>query len=535
MITKIVLKNFKLFRNAIIAFGTGLNVLVGDNDAGKSTVLEAINLGLTKRWNGRYFEQELSHHFINAAAAADFVAAAKSGEIPQPPALIVEVYLTDDPKLASLKGTNNSLREDAPGYRLQAGLDGEFQAEFAEFLAEPSEVTSVPTEFYKVDWTTFAGQIVNVRAPRVKSSLIDASRIRLQSGTDYHLQKIISETLDAKQRAILARGYRVHQERFGAEPSIETVNAAVAQEGATVTDKNFTLEIDISGANGWESALSPHLDRLPFHFSGSGEQNRLKILLALTRRVAESHVILVEEPENHLSFPNLTDLIDRVVRQSQGRQVIVATHSSFVVNKLGLEQLMLLSAGAVSKISDLPEGTQDYFRKLAGYDTLRLVLASKVVLVEGPSDELVFQRAYHDRKSRRPIEDGIDVISVRGLSAQRFLDLAIPLQRRTVVLADNDSDHTKKVDERYAKYTTHDFITIARSDDDSRATLEPQLIGSIGRELLNQILGKSFGTDDELLAYMTNNKTDVALALHDTVEKVTWPKYIEDAIDALEQ
>lgn len=535
MIDKVVLKNFRRFENAMIEFRAGLNVLVGDNDAGKSTLLEAINLGLTKRWNGNYFEQELSHHFINLSVAARYTAEAKAGDNPQPPELIIEIYLADDSSLAALKGTNNSLREDSPGYRLRAALDEDFGAEYSAFLADPDEITTVPTEFYRVEWTNFAGQPVNARAPRVKASLIDASRIRLRSGADYHLQKIIAETLGSKERAMLARSYRLHQENFGSADSIQSVNAALAQGADQITKKKLTLEIDTSGSNGWESALAPHLEQLPFHYAGSGEQSRMKILLALARRVAESHVILIEEPENHLSFPNLNDLVARIVEQSDGRQVIVATHSSFVANKLGLEQLMLLSGGTVARLEDLPPGTQDYFRKLAGYDTLRLVLAEKVVLVEGPSDELIFQRAYHDLKSRRPIEDRVDVISVRGLSAQRFLDLAIPLKRRAVVLADNDGDYAHKVDDRYRAYTVHDFLTTSRSADNARPTLEPQLLGANGLAMLNHILGKSYVSEAELLTYMANHKTDVAVSLHDTREKVTWPDYIKEAIYALDR
>lgn len=535
MIAKLILKNFRRFDNATIKFTSGLNLLVGDNEAGKSTLLEAINLGVTKRWNGKFFETELSHHFVTSSVAQAYVTAVKAGQNPQPPEILVEVYLTETPAVAKLTGSNNSLKEDAPGYRLRASLDPDFETEYNEFLSKPEEVTTVPTEFYRIEWTDFAGHLVNVRALRVKASLIDASRIRLQSGADYHLQRIIGETLSVKERALLARSYRLHQEEFGANESIQSVNTGLSKSSSTFTDKSLTLEIDTSGPNGWESAVAPHLNQLPFHFSGSGEQNRLKILLALARRTEDTHVILVEEPENHLSFPNLNDLVDRIVDQVGDRQVIVATHSSFVVNKLGLEQLMLLSNGTTTRLIDLQPGTQDYFKKLAGYDTLRLVLAEKVVLVEGPSDELIFQRAYRDRKGRRPIEDRVDVISARGLSAQRYLDLAIPLKRRAVVVTDNDGDHVKKVDERYVDYAVHDFITIARSEDDTRPTLEPQLVGSNGLEVTNKIIGKSFGTEPELIAYMTNknNKTDVALSFHDTDESVTWPKYIEDAIDAL--
>lgn len=532
MIRKVVLKNFKQFNDSTIEFTPGLNMLVGDNEAGKSTLLEAINLVLTKRWNGRLFETEFSHHFITSSATAAFLAKVHSGSTPEPPEVIIEIYFADDPSLARLMGENNSLREDCPGYRLRIALDPDFSAEYREFLDDPNSVTSVPTEFYKVEWTDFAGYAVNVRALRVKASLIDASRMRLSSGADYHLQKIIGDTLDTKERAQLARSYRHHQEQFGGNTSIAAINASLAAGSTAITEKSFSMEIDTTGSNGWESALGPHLDNLPFQFSGSGEQNRLKILLALMRKVDQSHVILVEEPENHLSFPNLNDLVDRIARQCDGRQVILATHSSFVVNKLGLERLMLLSANQVTRLTDLPAGTQDYFKKLAGYDTLRLVLAKKAVLVEGPSDELVFQRAYLDRHQRRPIEDGVDVISVRGLSAKRYLDLAIPLQRKTVVLADNDGDHATKVDARFADYATHPFFTFARSDDDTLRTLEPQLLGANGRATVNIILGTTYETDDALLAYMKNNKTEVAVRFHDTATPVTWPKYIEEAIDA---
>lgn len=538
MIRKVVLQNFKRFASSVIDFTPGLNMLVGDNEAGKSTLLEAINLCLTKRWNGKFFDVEFSHHFVTLSAVAEYLAQVAVGQTPQPPEVLVEVYLDDDPAVAKLKGDNNSLREDAPGYRLRAALDPDFADEYKAFLEKPDEIKTVPTEFYKVDWHDFASQPVNVRAVRVKASLIDASRIRLQSGADYHLQKIIGETLEPKERAQLARSYRLHQEQFGDNPSIKTINTSLTGSSGAVTSKSLTMEIDTSGASGWESALAPHLDRLPFHFSGSGEQNRLKILLALTRRVQESHMILIEEPENHLSFSSLNDLVERIASQCGERQLIIATHSSYVVNKLGLDQLMLLGGtGSAARLKDLPSGTQDYFKKLPGYDTLRLVLAKQVVLVEGPCDELVFERAYVDRHGHRPIEDGIDVISVHGLSATRFLDLAIPLQRRAVVLADNDGDYAKKVDDRYAAYTAHDFITVARSDDDTLPTLEPQLLGTNGLDRVNAILGKSFASDDDFLKYAENNKTDVALGFHDhpATESVTWPKYVEDSIDALGQ
>lgn len=537
VITKVLMKNFRRFRDATIEFTPGLNMLVGDNEAGKSTLLEAINLALTSRWQGKYLTAELSPHFINAEAVEQYLSGVAAGQNPSAPEILIELYLTETSETAPLKGTNNSLGEDAPGLRLTAVFDPDFADEYDAFISKPKDVKSVPTEYYRVDWYDFAHRVVNSRAVKVTASLIDASRIRLQSGADYFLQKIINDSLDTRQRAQLARGYRSLQETFATDPAIRAINAALDSRQDSITDKRLTMEINTSQSNQWESALAPHLDRLPVHMSGSGEQNKLKILLALTRKVEDAHLILIEEPENHLSFSSLNQLIERISSKCQERQVIISTHSSYVINKLGLEKLMLLSGDSVTRTSDLPSQTQYYFKKLSGYDTLRLVLAKAVVLVEGPSDELIVQRAYHDRHGKRPIEDGVDVINVRGLSAKRFLDLAVPLRRRTIVVTDNDGDYVKNVDEKYAEYAQHAFITIARSQNNDLPTLEPQLASANGLELVNRVLGRSFAAMTDAVAHMTssNNKTDVALAFHDTDEELVMPQYIQDAVDGIVQ
>ena len=70
---------------------------------------------------------------------------------------------------------------------------------------------------------------------------------------------------------------------------------------------------------------------------------------------------------------------------------------------------------------------------MSGYDTLRLILCKKAILVEGDSDELVVQRAYMDiHNGRLPIQDGIDVITV-GLSFLRFLEVATILKKKTMM------------------------------------------------------------------------------------------------------
>jgi len=534
VIQKVVLKNFRRFRDTKIEFSPGLNILVGDNEAGKSTVLEAVNLALTSRWQGKFFATELAPHFICLEATNEYLQAVRDGDAPEPPEIAVELFLVESADTVKLKGTNNSLGEDTCGLRITAHFDKEsFAEEYQKYVEDKDSVQSVPTEYYRVEWYDFGAHPVNPRAIKVSASLIDASRIRLQSGADYYLQRIITESLDPKQRAQLSRAFRTLQESFADDDSIRTINEALDASQQNITDKRLTMEINASQANQWDSALAPHLDSLPLHFAGSGEQNKLKILLALARKVEDAHLILIEEPENHLSFSSLNKLIEKIGAKCEKRQVVISTHSSFVINKLGLDRLMLLSGEDVTRTTDLPADTLDYFKKLSGYDTLRLVLAKAVILVEGPSDELIVQRAYRDKYGKLPIENGIDVINVRGLSAKRFLDLAVPLARRVAVVNDNDGDFDQKVAKRYAGYSAHSFITIHASDNNDLETLEPQIVASTGLTTVNTVLAKTFTSDDEASQYMVQNKTDSALAFFETDQLIIWPQYIQDAVDGI--
>ena len=70
ILSKIKLINFKRFRNYIIEPNEGMNILVGDNEVGKSSVLEAIDL--VASGNVRKVEAIGLERLINIEAVKDF-------------------------------------------------------------------------------------------------------------------------------------------------------------------------------------------------------------------------------------------------------------------------------------------------------------------------------------------------------------------------------------------------------------------------------------------------------------------------------
>lgn len=253
------------------------------------------------------------------------------------------------------------------------------------------------------------------------------------------------------------------------------------------------------------------------------------MLLALGREADDVRIVLIEEPETHLSFASLRKLLSRISDHCTGKQVIIATHSNFVLNKLGLQNLILLGKSTQTRITDLPPDTVAYFKKLAGFDTLRLLIASGAILVEGPSDELIIQRAYLDKNGRLPIDDGIDVISV-GLSHKRFLDLAIKLKRRVWVVTDNDGKTLQQVKERFAKYLTEECVSIHTGDDPKLNTLEPQIVAVNTLVTLNSVFQTEYTSKDSILEYMLADKTGAALAIFESSHGIVMPDYLLEAL-----
>ena len=51
-IAKLRIINFKLFQNTTIEMNSSVNIFVGENDSGKTTILEALSMVLTGRIDG---------------------------------------------------------------------------------------------------------------------------------------------------------------------------------------------------------------------------------------------------------------------------------------------------------------------------------------------------------------------------------------------------------------------------------------------------------------------------------------------------
>lgn len=542
IITKVHIKNFKIFKGSFkLELNKGLNILVGDNEAGKSTIIEAIHLVLSGLHNGRYLRNELSQYLFNNEVVADYLESLEEGKTPKPlPEILIEIYLDN---VAEFEGNGNSERRTASGFSLKIEFDENYQKEYEE-LIKLEKIRTLPIEYYTVYWESFArnDRITPRRIP-IKSALIDSSSNKYQNGSDIYISHIVKEFLESNEIVEVSQAHRKMKETFMDDAAIKKINEKI-KVASKISDKKVELSVELSSKNAWESSLMTYIDKVPFHYIGKGEQCLIKTKLALGHKKAkEANLILIEEPENHLSYSKLNQLISDIKNDSGEKQVLISTHSSFVANKLGLEHLILLNNRATIKLSEVSPDTYRFFEKLAGYDTLRLILCKKAILVEGDSDELVVQKAFmNNNEGKLPIEKGVDIISV-GTSFLRFLEIAEKIGTEVAVVTDNDGD-VEALNKKYENYLGDNAkpnIKICFDTEiDNRTTipdfnyntLEPYLLKANNREILNRVFGKTYQNDDDLLKHMRANKTECALKVFETTEELQFPQYILDAIDS---
>ena len=152
IITRIRLLNFRRFRNYTITPNEKINILVGDNEVGKSSVLEAIDL--VASGNVRRVESIGLDRLLNVEAVKEFNAGERTFD--NLPTLRVELYLSGDNFDFTMSGDNNLDSTTCDGIRLVCEPNSDYRTEIASVLS--ADPNYFPYDYYSVRFSTFADE-----------------------------------------------------------------------------------------------------------------------------------------------------------------------------------------------------------------------------------------------------------------------------------------------------------------------------------------------------------------------------------------
>lgn len=534
-ISQICVKNYKLLKDVCIAVNPDINVFVGNNDAGKSTLLEVISIISSGRLNGYAFQRQIKDNMFNIETRNAYIASLSDKPL-APPKIVMEAYCEDGDAIYS--GTNNMQGKNCAGIRVLVELDPQYETTYRSMLAN-HEIKDIPVEFYHVSYNYFSGDPVIFRRCPLKAAYVDTTRKDYTGMVDRFVSENIAQYLSNGEQVDLSIAYRKVRSDFRSSDTISKLNQEL-QKNQALKGRNISIELREDDVDEWKRQMAITVDTIPFEQIGFGTQNTIKVELAIQKGTEHVNIILMEEPENCLSHTNMAKLVHRIA-STKGKQVFISTHSSFVANKLNLGNLLLVEHGLVTPFRNLPTATVGYFKKLPGYDTLRLVLAEKVILVEGPTDDLIIQRAYFDKTKCLPADKGIDIIAVDSLAFKRYCDIAIILKKKIAVVTDNDGDVAVNIKEKYADYLSSPYIQFFYEANETLRTIEPSVLAVNCDECDNplpdfvdiiSVNGSLSGRDKAgILGFMIKNKSEWALRVFDALGCIQFPKYIEDLVD----
>ncbi len=513
-ISKIRLINFKRFQNYTVIPNSQINILVGDNEVGKSSILEAIDI--VSSGNIKKVESIGIDNLFNIDTITQFNAGKRSfSDLPR---IIIELYLNGDFD-HTMNGRNNLDSVVCDGIRMICAPNPDYQTEIVESMKTQDDY--FPYDYYSIRFSTFADEGYTGYKKKLKSVFIDSANMNSDYATNDFIKRMYFQYTEdnLKERATHKSKYRQMKNAFCSD-NLSQLNSKVP------TDKYYTFGLKKLSANGIENDLMIYENEIGIDNKGTGKQVFIKTDFALERSGDGVDVILIEEPENHLSHVNLRKLIQRVADTKNG-QLFITTHNSLISTRLELNNLLIMHSNSATepmKLSNLSNDTAKYFMKAPPAGIIEFALSERVILVEGPSEYMLLEKFYEGITGNKPESDNVHIIDIRGLSFKRFLEIACLINSKVVVITDNDKDYQTHCVDKYSDYIQKDNVKICYCKDNAQRTFEVVLYN------INTALCDSLFNSNSL-EYMLKNKTEAAYKLLETSEKILVPDYIKEAIE----
>jgi putative ATP-dependent endonuclease of the OLD family len=513
-IKKLKLRNFKRFDTFSVDFDNNKNILVGDNESGKSSLIEAISLVLSG--SRSKVESTGLENIFNSNAIANFLTSDKNYE--KLPTLFIEVYFNEQHNF-ELSGKNNSDEVVCDGLKLEIIPNDDLSRDINSILSQGEPV--FPYEFYSIKFSTFSGEAYSGYKKYLRHILVDNSQISSEYAIKEYVKDMYNSYAEPLEKSKHKNEYRKHKENFK--------NVVLSELNAKVPDYDFSIRNN-SKAN-LETDLTLTEGSISIENKGKGLQCFIKTKFALSKSEENLDVVLIEEPENHLSHINMKKLI-REMEGTKQKQIIISTHSNLISSRLNLRNSILLNSNSNIPVhlKNVDEETAKFFIKAPDNNILEFVLSKKVILVEGDAEFLLMESFFRTTKSTELEQSDVHIISVDGTSFKRYLEIAKVLSIKTAVIRDNDGNYQSNCVDNYSEYNSYSFIKVFSETDPTLSTFEKSIY-SKNKETCDELFLPKRVTLNPL-EYMLKNKAEAAFQLLDKkTDVLTVPKYIKDSIE----
>ena len=513
------IEGFKKFATLDVQFNEHMNILVGENEAGKSTILDAIKIVLNQQY--RNADKSVLRDLFNTQLVDAF---RSNPSIQTLPYILIEVELCLDPKQPNTEYFFGEVYGGHKGKEERFGI--RFECKFDEELGSGLEVSisegKIPYEYYALTWNTFAKRPYQIIKRPLHFLSIDTTSESSGSSFNSYNRTLFISKYDEPTRI---KAKNIFREKL--QDAFDSVELSPISDSRKfgVDSKKVVLE----------TILSVYEDSIALENRGSGMESYIKTQIALDKKNGLD-VILMEEPENHLCFSNLRKMMHDISEKQNDSQIIVATHSNMIASRLNLNNVLWITDCGVKSLINVDPEVAKFFVKADDNAFLQLLLSGKVFLVEGATEFLLLPYFYEHITGRTIEEDGISVISCNGISYKKYLAIAEATNKRVAVITDNDGKQNR-IDEAIAFNQSNDLHHIYMGETTEEWTWEICVYNANKKVLDNMVAvqkGANYLFNDKdygaVPGKMLNNKVDTAYQMLTSGIEFEVPQYIKDAI-----
>ncbi len=478
---KLVIKKFRSIDRLVFNFNKGLNILIGENNSGKSAVIDALRICLSygKQWReigvkndedffidkteikddfapiefDLYFKIESPEdgHYFNSMISQD----EKNPDL-QDIQLHFRYNLETNPK------GNKVLRWHVWGGNIEGQpiKSEEAQLIYYSYLA-PLRDTEHELRPY-------------VRENKVTSLFKELTKYYVQNGDDEPLEKQL--TPDCKDELAQKLEEVINDKDWAGV--IKTGEKFINEhlEKADISRKESKINLRLLKYK-YDNVVKGILTMKPVYDedlikensskqryfdvsqNGLGENNLIYAAAVLgdlkNRREEEKehyYALLIEEPEAHL-HPQKQNTFFNYLNSLQdfGVQIFITSHSPTITAKSELDNIIVLQkqqnliSSFALKESDLTDENKDYLRKFLDVTKSQLFFSNGVILVEGISEALLLPVCSKIINKKFDLDkNGIEVVNINGVAFEPFSRLF------------NSKDETKRLSSKCSIITDGD-------------------------------------------------------------------------------
>ena len=438
LLKNLTIENFRNFESVNIDL-VNRNIIFGLNDIGKSNLLCALRFLLDRNFRKYGF------------CDSDFYKKDINRQITITLKIEISDEGDDDNKkiYTMMSGAISSGAEDIY-IQLKSVYDGEALAGEPNLFwgVDLDELEEIPSSqsYYELD------KYFNV-------VYIDSS-IQLESIFKRYSKEILKDesSFSEQERNTLSKHIRLLNSSVGKLNTIKNFEKKLVKEYKKFREeKNFNVSIqsEIELSNIYNK-LTPYIqDEMCENYPTSGD-GRKKILaytlLTLENRRIEEHkinIFLIEELENHLHRSMQIALSYQIFSDEIFKYLFMTTHSSLIVSQMDNVNLIKLFKDRTiigkSFVYKVPDEYKTLKQKL-NQNLAEAIYACAVLLVEGPSEKILFERILRDKCERYESFGGY-ILEVEGINFKEYYRVLTELGIKVIVKTDNDIQKIKSKNE----------------------------------------------------------------------------------------